>query len=104
MLDDVPEAFLVVLQHVVPLDPFLFPAIWYCTDVFLVVGHIYFLCSGHGSVTSLVPLIFWFIFPLSLLMAELYGLDWGVSGLCHYIPCLDPSLEVGPSEFSPLEV
>ena len=67
-----------VLQHVAPLDPLVFLVLLYCTGVLLVVGHIYFLCSGHGGVASLVTLLFWCIFSLSLLMAELSGLDWEV--------------------------
>ena len=45
-------------------------------------GAVCFLCSGHGDVDSLVPLTFWCIFPLSLLMVELIGLELEVSHLC----------------------
>ena len=62
LIDDVPEDFLLVLQHVALLAPLLFLALWYCTDVLPVVGHTFFLCSGPGGVPSLVPLMFWCIF------------------------------------------
>ena len=62
------------------------------------------MCSGHGSVASLVPLIFWYIFPLSLLMVELYGLDWEVSVIFTYIIRLYPPLDLGPYDLPPLEV
>ena len=70
----------------------------------LVVGYICFLFSFPGDVDSLVPLIFWCNFPLSLLMVELSGLDWEVSDICTYIPLLFPPLEVGLSDLTPLEV
>ena len=93
-LDDVPADFSLVLQHVTPLAPLLFLALWYCSGVLLVVVHICFVCSGHSGVASLVPWMFWCIFPLSLMIMELSGLDWEVYALCYYIPCLDPPLEV----------
>ena len=102
--DDVPAYFSLVLQRADLLDPLLFLAIWYCNGVLLVVGHIFFLCSGHGVVASLVPLIYWCIFPLSLMMVELSGLDWEFSALCFQIPRLDPPLDVGLSDLPPLEV
>ena len=43
-------------------------------------------------------------FSLLFLMMELSGLDWEVSALCYYIPCLDPPLEVGLSDLPPLGV
>ena len=73
--DDVHADLSLVLQHVAPLAPLVLLVLLYCTSVLLVVGHIYFLCSGHGGVASLVPLIFWCILPLSLLMVEFSGLD-----------------------------
>ena len=82
----------------------MFHVLWYCTGVLLVVGHIYFLSSGQGGVSSLVPSIVWCIFPLLFLIVELSGLDWGVFALCPYIPRLDPPLEVGPSDLPHLEV
>ena len=69
----------------------------------LVVGHIYFLFIGHGGVASLVTLTFWCIFPLSLLMVKLSGLDWEVSSFCNFIPLLDTPLEMGLSDLPPLE-
>ena len=88
----------------VNMDPLLFDELWYCTGVFPAVGHNCFLCSGPGGVASLVPLMFWCVFSLLILMVELYGLDWGFSALWCYIPCLDPPLEVGLSHLPPLEV
>ena len=58
-IDYVPVDLSLLLQHAVLLDPLLFPALWYCTGVLLTVGHTCFLCSGHGGVASLVPLICW---------------------------------------------
>ena len=104
LLDDVPADLLLVLQHVAPLAPLLFLALWYYTGVLLVVGHNCFLCSVHGGVASLVPLVCWCIFSLSLLMVELSGLDLEVSALCYWTPCLDPLLEMGPSDLPTLEV
>ena len=103
-LDDVPADLLLVLQHVAPLAPLLFLALWHCTSVLLAVGHTCLLCSGPGGVASLVHLIFWFIFSLLLLMVQLSGLDWEVSALCYYIPRLDPPLKVGLSDLPHLEV
>ena len=54
LLDDVPLDWLLVLQRDVRLYPLLFPMLWYCISVMLVVGQIFFLCSGHGGVDSLV--------------------------------------------------
>ena len=103
-IDDVPADLSLVLQHVALLAPLLFLALWYCTSVLPVVGHTCFLCSDPGSVASLAPLTFWCIFSLLLRMMELSGLDWEVSALCYYIPCLDTLLEVGLSDLPPLEV
>ena len=104
MLDDVSTDLSLVLQHVAPLAALLFLALWYCTGVLPAVSHTCFLCSGPVSVASLVHAIFWCIFALLLLMMELYGLDWEGSDLCSQIPRLDPPLEVGLSDFPPLEV
>ena len=82
----------------------LIPALWYCTRVLLVVGLISPLCSGDGSVDLLVPLSFWCILTLLLLMLELPGLNWEVHVLYTFIPRIDPPLEVGPSDFPPLGV
>ena len=71
-LDDVPTDLSLVLQRSFILDPLFFPALWYCTGVFLTVGHICFLCSGCG-VPSLVT--FFVYLPLFLLMVDLPGLD-----------------------------
>ena len=54
-LDAFPEYLALVLQHFVALAPLLFPFLLYCTIVLLMLGHFYFLCSGHGGVASLVP-------------------------------------------------
>ena len=72
LLDDVPADLLLVLQHVAPLAPLLLLALSYCTGVLIAVGHTCFLCSGPDGVASLVPLMFWCIFPLFLLMVEFY--------------------------------
>ena len=80
LLDVVPEDLLMVLQCAVLLVPLLFPALWYFIGVLLAVGHICFLCSGHVSIASLVPLIFWRIFPLSLLMVLVAWV--GLVGFC----------------------
>ena len=93
-----------VLQRAALLAPFLFLELWYCTGVLPTSGHTCFLCSDPGGVASLVPLIFWCIFSLLLLMMELSVLDWGVSDICSQIPRLDPPLEVGLSDLTPLEV
>ena len=76
LFDDVPAYLLLVLQLDVLLVPLLFLVICYFTDVLLVVGHIYLLCSDHGNVASLVTLMFWCSFSLFVLMVELSGLDW----------------------------
>ena len=102
-LDDVTEYLSIVLQHVAPLAPLVFLVLLYCTVMLLVVGNIYFLFSCYNGVASLVTLTFWYIFTLSLLMMELSGLDWEVSALCPYITCLDPTLEVGPSDITTFE-
>ena len=102
LLDDVPAYLLLVLQHVGPLSPMLFFALWYCAGLLSLVRHTCFLCSGLGGVASLFPLIFWCIISLFLLMIELPGLDWEVSSLCSYIPCLDSPLEVGLSDITTL--
>ena len=104
LFDDVPADLSLVLQHLAPLAPLLFLELWYCIGVLIAVGHTYFLCSGHGGVASLVPLIFWCIFSLSLIMVELYGLDCDVSDLCTWIRNQDPPLEVGMSDIPTLEV
>ena len=75
LLDDVPSDLSLVLQHVVLLSPLFFLALWYCTGVLTAVGHTCFLCSGPGGVASLVPLMFWYVFSLLLLMLELPELD-----------------------------
>ena len=92
------------MQHVAPLSPLLFLALWYCNGVLPVLGHTCFLCSVPGGVASLVSLIFWCIFSLLLLMMELSGLDWEVPAICSHIHRLDPTLEVGLSDLPPLEV
>ena len=104
LLDDVSTDLSLVLQHVAPLAPLVFFALWYCTGVLPAVGHTYFLCSGPYGVALLVPLIFWCIFSLLLLMMELSGLDWEVFAFCYYIPSLGPPLEVVLSDLPPLEV
>ena len=86
------------------LAPLLFLALWYFTVVLLVVGHIFFLCSGHGGVDSLVTLMFWCIFPLLMLMVEFSVLDWEVSALFPWIPYLDPPLGLGTSDITPLKI
>ena len=80
------------------LNPLLFLALCYCNGVFLAVGHTCLLCSGHGGISALVPLNFWCIFPLWMLMVEFSGLDWEVSALFPWITHLDPPLEVGGSD------
>ena len=102
--DDVPAYFSLVLQRTALLAPLLFLALWYCTGVLIAVGHICFLCSGHGNVSLLVPLIFWNIFPLSLRMVEFFGLEWEFSDLCPWITHLYTPLEVGTPDLPPLEV
>ena len=92
LIDGVPEYFSLVMQHVTPLAPIAFLVLLYCTGVLLVLVHVYLLCRGHGGVASLVSLIFWCIFPLSLLMVKLSGLDWEVSDICPYITRLGPPL------------
>ena len=62
----IPADLLLVLQHVSPLDPLLFLALWWYTGVFLAVGHTRFLCSGPVGVTSLVTLVFGVFFPCQL--------------------------------------
>ena len=79
---DVPADFSLVLQHVSPLAPLVFLMLLYCTGLLLVLGNIYFLYSCHCGVTLLVPLNVWCIFPLSLPIVVLSGLDWEVSDLC----------------------
>ena len=103
-IDDVPADLSLVLKHVAPLDPLLFLVLWYCTVVLTAVGNTCFLCSGPGGVASLVPLIFWCIFSVFLLMVELSGLEWGFYALCSYIPCMDPPLVVGMSNLPHLKV
>ena len=84
------------------LAPLLFPALWYCTGVLLMVGSNYFLCSGRVGVSSLVTLMFLCISPLSLLMVALPGLDWEYSVLLTEIPNLDVPLEVGTYDITQL--
>ena len=64
LLDDVPADLSLVLQHAELLVELLFLVLWYCTCVLLAVGHICFLCIGHGGLDSLVPLILCCIFTL----------------------------------------
>ena len=52
------------------------PALCYCTGVLLTIGHIYFLCSDHGSVVALVILDFVYF----NLVATDGGFDWVVLG------------------------
>ena len=73
LLDVVPADFSLLLQRAMLLVPVLFPELWHCTGVLLTVGHIFFMCSGHGGVALPVILMFSFILPLSLLMVELPG-------------------------------
>ena len=81
-IDDVLVDLSLVLHHVVTFDPLLFLALCYCAGVLLMVRHTCFRCSGHGGVASLVPLTFWCICYLLLLIVELSGLYLEVSDPC----------------------
>ena len=55
------------MKYAVKWVPLLFLAvleIWYCTGVLLVIGNIYFLCSGHVGIVALVILDFLVYFHL----------------------------------------